>query len=189
LLQKTVFPTLSEQEIIRAKHYRNHIRLFPEGQFVILDGSKVIGMTSTMRYHYELAAKDHSFLDISANLWLTTHLPDGEWLYGQDVGIHPAYRKRGLGRAIYQARQALCHQLGLKGQMTVGMLNGYLPHASEMSIETYCDLVIKNEINDPTVSVQRKFGFEPIKLIKNYLQDPQCGNAGVLLTLPVDKTV
>jgi GNAT superfamily N-acetyltransferase len=186
-LQKMVFPTLSDDEIMREKHYLNHIKLFPEGQFVILDGDKVIGMSTTIRYH--LALEDHTFLEISDGLWMTSHEPDGEWLYGMDVGVHPDYRGQGLARAIYQARQETCHRLHLKGQFTVGMPNGYLHHAHRMPVDAYYEALVAGRLKDPTVSVQQRMGFEWIRLIHNYLQDPQCGNAGILMVLDASKKV
>jgi GNAT superfamily N-acetyltransferase len=186
-LQKIVFPTLSEDEIMREKHYLNHIKLFPAGQFVILDGDKVIGMSTTIRYH--LALEDHTFLEISDGLWMTSHEPNGEWLYGMDVGVHPDYRGQGLGREIYRSRQETCQRLGLKGQFTVGMPNGYLKYADKMSLEEYYKALVKGQIIDPTVSVQQRMGFEWIRLINNYLQDPQCGNGGILMVLDGAKKV
>ena len=52
-LQETVFPTLVKNSLFRAPHYLNHIRIFPEGQFVVTDGDKVGGMTRTIRYHLD----------------------------------------------------------------------------------------------------------------------------------------
>jgi GNAT superfamily N-acetyltransferase len=186
-LQKIVFPTLSPDELIQAKHYLNHVKLFPEGQFVVLDGDKVIGMSTTIRYH--LAMEDHTFLAISDNLWMTTHEPNGEWLYGMDVGIHPDYRGQGLARDIYRARQEVARALGLKGQITVGMPNGYLNYAEKMSLDDYFSEILRGAIRDPTVSVQQKLGFELVRLIHNYLEDPQCGNGGVLMVLSIEKDV
>ena len=186
-LQALVFPTLSREERMQAKHYLNHIRIYPEGQFVVLDGDKVIGTTSSIQTLYTEA--DHTFLQISDNLWFGTHNPLGDWLYGMDLGIHPDYRGQGLARLLYRARQELCRSLDLKGQLTVGMLNGYAHYRHRFSLEDYYQKVINNEINDPTIAMQTKVGFEAIKLVKGYLEDPQCGNAGVLMALDVKKNV
>jgi GNAT superfamily N-acetyltransferase len=186
-LQKIVFPTLAEDEIMRERHYLKHIELFPAGQFVLLDGNKVIGMSSTIRYHYAL--EDHTFLDISEGLWMTSHEPDGDWLYGMDIGVHPAYRGQGLARAMYRARQETCHTLGLKGQLTVGMLNGYHNHQHKMTVDAYYQELLAGRLKDPTVNVQQKIGFEWIRVIHNYLQDPKCGNAGLLMVLDASKKV
>jgi GNAT superfamily N-acetyltransferase len=186
-LQEIVFPTLAAEERMQAKHYLKHIELFPEGQFIILDGNKAIGMSSTIRYH--LALNDHTFLEVSEGLWLTSHEPDGEWLYGMDVGVHPDYRGQGLARQIYRARQETCKLLGLKGQMTVGMPNGYMDFMDKYTLDEYYAEILRGAIHDPTVSVQQRMGFELVRLIHNYLDDPQCGNGGVMMILPVEKTV
>lgn len=182
-LQERVFPSLSPEERMGTAHYEAHLRLFPEGQFVATHGDQVVGMSTTMRYHY--TEEDHTFLDISGNMMLTTHEPDGQWMYDLDIGVHPDFRKKGIAKAIYEARIARCAELGLAGILTVGMPNGYAQHASEMDLDTYFAGIVAGNIIDPTVSAQQKVGFTIIKLIHNYLSDPQCGNGGVLMKLRI----
>lgn len=186
-LQEIVFPTLSPEERMQARHYKKHIELFPEGQFVVLDGEKPIGMSSTIRH--AMPEGDHTFLEVSDHLWLTTHQENGDWLYGMDMGVHPDYRGKGLAKAMYRARQELCRRLGLKGQITVGMPNGYLDFANSMSLDDYYTEICRGNIFDPTVSTQQKLGFELVGLIHHYLDDPQCGNGGVMMILPVEKDI
>jgi GNAT superfamily N-acetyltransferase len=180
-LQRVVFPTLRDEERLKAPHYRKHIELFPEGQFVMLDGERVIGMTTTIRRHFDFEKIDHTFADIIAGGWCTTHQPDGPWLYGVDVGVHPDYRGRGIGKALYQARHELVHRLGLLGQVTVGMLTGFGDAKRQMAIEQYYQQVLAGKLFDPTVSMQMRAGFEPRGLLPNYVNDPVCDNWGVLL--------
>jgi len=187
-LQRAVFPTLSEEERLSAQHYLRHIELFPGGQFVVTDGDRLIAMSSTMRTNHPLEA-DHTFLEISDNLWLTTHDPQGVWLYGMDMGVDPAYRGQGVARALYRARQELCRNLGLKGQVTVGMLNGYLPYKDQLTIDAYGTRVLSCALTDPTITPQQKVGFVLVRIVKNYLNDPQCGNAGILMVLDAAKDV
>jgi GNAT superfamily N-acetyltransferase len=186
-LQQKVFPALSAEEVMGAAHYLQHIRIFPEGQFVVLDGEKVIGMSTTMRYHYSI--EPHTFLEISDNLWMNTHEPDGDWLYGLDVGVDPDYRGQGIAREIYRARQEVARQLGLKGQITVGMMNGYQAVSDRYTTDEYFEKLKNGEINDPTVSMQQRMGFVIISLIHDYLDDPTCGNCGVLMVLDINKEV
>ena len=178
-LQHTVFPTLSDSERMAAPHYLRHIELFPEGQIVVLDGERVVASSSSIRHSFP--QENHRFLDVSGQLWLDTHQPDGDWLYGMDLGVHPDYRGRGIARAIYQARHDLCHRLGLRGQVIVGMLNGYAAFSEKMSVVEYFDRLMRHELSDPTISAQVRIGFEPLRLMPDYLDDPQCGNAGVLM--------
>jgi ribosomal protein S18 acetylase RimI-like enzyme len=190
VLQRLVFPTLLEEEILHAKQYRKHLEIFPEGQFVALDGESVAGATSSMRYHFDINSQQHhTFYEVMGGGWLTTHDPDGEWLYGLDVSVHRNYRNMGIAKALYRARQDTCRQLGLKGQMTVGMLNGYGKVNDKMTIEEYYDKVKKKELFDPTVSVQEKIGFEIVGLMKDYLNDPTCGNGGAVIVLDANKVI
>ena len=189
-LQYIVFPTLAEEEILHANQYRKHIEIFPEGQFVALDGDKIIGATSSIRYHFNLDDNEHhTFFEIMGGGWFTTHEPNGEWLYGMDVSVHPDYRSKGIARALYRARHYTCKQLNLKGQITVGMLNGYAAVSNKMSIDEYYSKVKNHELFDPTVSVQEKVGFEIVALMKDYLNDPTCGNAGAVIVLDVSKSI
>ena len=183
-LQHIVFPDLAESEILHAAHYRKHLEIFPEGQFVALDGEKVVGGTTTMRCHFNLDhPAQHTFAETMAGGWLTTHDPEGECIYGIDVSVHPAYRGRGIARAFYRVRQKLALQLGCRGQLTVGMLNGYAHYKNALSIEAYFQKVKDHIIFDPTVSVQEKIGFRIVSLMKDYLNDPTCGNAGALIVM------
>ena len=102
-LQRICFPTLDDAERFKAPHYLKHLELFPDGQFVVLDGDRVVGATTTLRLHFDFDHVTHTFADIIEGGWLTSHEPDGDWLYGADVGVDPAYPGRGLATALYAA--------------------------------------------------------------------------------------
>jgi GNAT superfamily N-acetyltransferase len=183
-LQYVVFPNLAENEILHTAHYLKHLEIFPEGQLVALHEDNVIGGTTTMRYDMDPDhPAHHTFSETVAGGWLTTHMPNGEWLYGIDVSVHPDYRNRGIARAFYAIRQQIAKQLGCRGQLTVGMLNGYHTYAHEMTVKTYFEKVKSHEIFDPTVSVQEKIGFRIVSLMEDYLNDPTCGNAGAVIVM------
>ncbi len=188
-LQILCFPTLDDKERFKSAHYLKHIELFPEGQFVALDGDRVVGMTSTIRMHFDFGHVEHTFAEVIQGGWLTSHEPDGNWLYGADIGTHPAYRRRGIARGLYAARHLTVGGLGLKGQVTVGMLRGYGAVKEEMSAQDYYDSLLRGERSDPTISAQMSVGFEPRGLLPNYLNDPVCDNTGVLLVLAAGKDV
>jgi GNAT superfamily N-acetyltransferase len=188
-LQDIVFPTLVLEERFRAPHYRKHLEIFPEGQFVALEGERVVGATTTIRLHFDFEHFRHSFAEILQGGWLTSHDPKGDWLYGADIGVHPDYRGRGIARALYAARQELVHRLGLKGQVTVGMMRGYGAVKDRMSAEEYYRALTEGRLSDPTLSAQLHIGFEPRALIPNYLNDPVCDNYGVLIVLDASRQV
>ena len=188
-LQKIVFPTLADDELIRAVHYLRHLEVFPEGQFVITDKDQVIGMTTTMRTNFDFENHHHTFKETIAGGWLSNHDPNGDWLYGLDMGVLPAYRGRGLARALYRARQSVAKSLGLKGQLTVGMMSGYGAVSTTISGEQYYEELRVGQRKDPTLTPQMKIGFVPVALMPEHLNDPVCGNYGVLIKLDIDKEV
>ncbi len=188
-LQRIVFPTLLDEERFHAAQYLKHIEIFPEGQLMVLFQGKVIAATSTLRYNFDMNSPYHQFSDIMGGGWLTTHQPNGAWLYGLDVSVHPAHRGKGLARLIYRTRHEIVTSLKLKGQVIVGMMSGYGKLKESLSAEEYFEKIKSKELFDPTVSVQMKMGFEPQLLIPNYLSDPICDDYGILLTLDKNKHV
>jgi GNAT superfamily N-acetyltransferase len=188
-LQRVVFPTLADEQRFKAAHYRKHLELFAEGQFVGLDSDRVVAATATIRLSFDFEAPPHTFAEIIQGGWLTSHDPAGDWLYGADLGVHPGYRRRGLARALYAARQELVWASGLKGQVTAGMMSGYGAVKHEMSAEAYYEGLVSGRIKDPTLSVQQRVGFEFRGLLHNYLHDPVCDNYSVLIVLDADKEV
>jgi GNAT superfamily N-acetyltransferase len=188
-LQRVCFPTLDDRERFKAAHYRQHVELFEDGQCVVLDGDRVVGATSTVRRHFDFQHVDHTFADIIQGGWLSSHQPTGDWLYGADVGVDPAYRGRGLGTALYAARQETVWRLGLKGQVTAGMIRDYGAVKDRISAAQYYAEVIEGRRKDSTLSMQLGVGFEPRALLANYLNDPASDNYGVLLVLDAAKDV
>jgi GNAT superfamily N-acetyltransferase len=188
-LQRICFPTLASSQRIRSDHYVSHVERFPDGQWVALDGDRAVGSTTSIRYAFDPAHPDHTFDEIFTGGWLEAHDPDGAWLYGIDVQVHPDHRGRGIGRALYAARHDVVNRLGLSGQVTVGMLSGYEAHAGAMNVAEYYAEVAAGRLVDPTVSIQVRVGFEIAGLVEDYLDDPSCGNAGALLLLPVERSI
>ena len=188
-LQLVCFPTLADDERFKARHYRKHLELFDEGQFVALDGDCVVGATATIRMRFDFDHIDHTFAEVIQGGWLTSHEPDGDWLYGADIGVAPEYRGQGLATALYAARQELVWRRGLKGQVTGGMLRGYGAVKHEMSAEDYFAGVVAGRLKDATLSMQLGLGFEPRALLKDYLQDPVSDNYCALIVLDAAKDV
>jgi len=188
-LQRICFPTLADEQRFKRAHFLKHMELFDDGQFVALDGDRVVGATTTLRLNFDLNHVDHTFAEIIQGGWLTSHQPDGAWLYGADLSVRPEYRGRGLATALYAARQEVVWRLKLTGQVTAGMIPGYGALKNTMPAEEYYEGVLAGRIQDSTLSAQIHVGFEPRGLLANYLDDPVCDNYSVLLVLEADKNV
>jgi GNAT superfamily N-acetyltransferase len=126
-------------------------------------------------------AFEHRYIDAVAHNWLSRHDPQGEWLYGADIGVLPAYRRRGLARRLYDARRHLIRRLNLRGHVAGGLLNGFSAYKAAMSVEEYVAKILTGELVDPTVSVQLRCGFTVHGIIHNYVHDPACDGKAVFL--------
>ena len=102
-IQRAAFPTLAEDELITAAHYRAHIERFPAGQLAVLTGTgRPVACSTDFRTSIDLDRIEHRYIDAVDHNWLGRHDPEGEWLYGADIGVLPAYRRRGLARLLYR---------------------------------------------------------------------------------------
>jgi GNAT superfamily N-acetyltransferase len=182
-VQRACFPTLAEDEIITAAHYTAHIKRFPEGQFAVLnEAGRVVACSTDFRTRQvNFAHFEHRYIDAVDHNWLTHHDPEGDWLYGTDIGVLPAYRQRGIARRLYQARRDLIRRLHLKGHVAGGLLRGYGQYKAKIPVEEYVAKVIAGEIFDPTVSVQLRCGFKIHGIIQHYVSDPSCDGKAVFL--------
>ena len=181
-VQRASFPTLSEAEIMVAEHYAAHIERFPEGQFAVVDeAGKVVACSTDFRTTVDFDHFEHRYIDAVDNNWLGNHDPQGDWLYGADIGVRPRYRRRKLSTMLYKRRHQLVRELNLRGHVAGGLLAGYGAYKGQMAVDAYVAQVVAGEIFDPTVSIQLKRGFKVHGIIENYVDDPTCDNKAVFI--------
>ena len=187
-LQIVCYPTLADSSRFKTVHFESHLRIFPAGQWVALDGQRVVGMSAGFLYTFDFANPHHSFDEIIDYGFFTRHDPQGQYFYGADVSVHPNYRGRGISRRLYDARKELVRQRRLRGIVTGGMIPGFVQYKSVMDAETYVARVVAGDIFDPTLSVQLRQGFRVRGLLPNYLPDSATDGWSVLLEWGHDLT-
>lgn len=180
-LQRICFPMLADHELMNEDMYESQYRLFPEGQFVGLDGDRVIGQGSGFFIDFDFEHPNHTFKGICDNFYFTNHNPDGAYYYGADISVHPDYRGRGVGKMLYQARQDLCRRTNRRGIIAGGMIPGYPRYKNKLTIQEYVDRIVAGKLSDPTLSFQLKSGFKVRGLIENYIEDSSSGNWATLI--------
>lgn len=184
-LQQVVFPTLADNERFTQQKYLNHVRLFPEGQFVALlhrDGQDVvIASTTTYRTFFDFGNHQHTYDEAIAGGWLTHHDPAGEWLYGVDMSVHPEYRGLRIGRMLYEARHDLVRRLNLRGEIAGALIPGYVHHDRELTVAQYVLRVKQGKLHDPTLTMQLRNGFRIKGILYDHISDPRSGNCATLI--------
>lgn len=146
------------------------LKIFPEGQLVILVDDKVVGSALSLIVDLKKATANHTYEKITGNYSFDTHDYDGEVLYGIDVFIDPAYRGLRLGRRLYDARKELCEQLNLKSIIFAGRMPHFNEHSDEITPKEYIDKVRQKEIFDPVLAFQLSNDFHVMKIMRNYLE-------------------
>jgi GNAT superfamily N-acetyltransferase len=180
-LQRIVYPTLGEQELMRAEHFAAQYEIFPQGQIIALSEGQVVGQGSGFFIDFDFAHPDHRFRDICANFYFSNHDPNGAYYYGADISVHPNFRRRGIGRRIYDARKDVVRAANRRGIVGGGLLPGYPPHRGEMSPRAYAEKVVAGEYHDNTLSFQLSMGFELRGMIRDYIEDSASDNWATLL--------
>jgi len=182
-VQAACFPTLNPGLLMRAEHYRSHVAVFPEGQHAVIERAtgRVAACSTDFRTRVDFSHYQHRYIDAVADNWLTGHDPEGDWLYGADIGVHPDFRGQGLSTLLYDARHALIRRLGLRGHVAGALPRGYAPYAGEMAIEAYVGAVVRGARSDPVLSIQLRRGYEVYGIIPDYVDDPSCADHGVFI--------
>ncbi len=163
-----------------------HIERFPLGQFAAqrISGpiaGNCVGMATTMRTSRPPSEPILPWMQAIGDMRLSAHEPDGDWLYGVEMAVHTRYQRHGIGSGLYAARFALVKHLNLRGWYAIGMLMGYKRYAQKMDVAEYGEKVIKRQLKDSTVTMQMNRGFRAERVITDYVDEPDAGNAGVLI--------
>lgn len=148
---------------------RGQIRHFPEGQFVAIYQDKIIGYCSSLVTTEKKAMKKHSWREITGNGYCSTHIRNGDFLYGVDVFVDPSFRRMRIGERFYKERMNLCKFLRLKGIIFAGRVPLLRKKYRQIgSVEAYLEAVLDKKIHDPVLNFQLRHGFEIIGILNDY---------------------
>ena len=176
-----VFASISPDDLYNADELRVLAKTFPEGNFVVLDEGRPVGMGLGILVEFDFAHTSHALVDITGENGVEHHSIDHPWYYGTDISVYPEYRGRGIGRRLYELRKDCVRRLGKRGIVAGGVIPGYADHIDTMSAQAYIDKVVAGELYDPTLTFQLENGFEARGVIPGYLDDPTVGNNSVLI--------
>lgn len=146
------------------------IDCFPEGQIAILIDGQLAGCALSIIVDYRKFGDNHTYAQITGDYTFSTHDEGGNYLYGIDVFVAPAFRGLRLGRRMYDYRKELCEQRNLEGIVFGGRLPKYHLYADDMSPRKYIEAVKSREIHDPVLNFQFANDFYVSKVLKGYLE-------------------
>ncbi len=164
------------------EEFTAHLTRFPQGQVCIEDNGKVVAAALSLVINFEDFGENHDYHEVIGEGYLKNHDPDGDYLYGIEIFVHPDYQGMRLGRRLYDARKEICENLNLKGILVGGRIPGYAKYADEYLPQQYIQMVKNKEIHDPVLTFQLANDFHIKKVIPNYLpEDVESRGYAVLL--------
>jgi GNAT superfamily N-acetyltransferase len=170
-LELAAFPHADPDDLLSAQDIVAYAEVFPEGFFVCMDGDRVVGQAAGIFLDFDFDHPQHSIAEITGEHQCANHDPEGDWYYGTDIVVHPDYRKRGIGRRLYELRKELVERYGRRGIVAGGYMHDFVDHKHRMSAAEYLDAVAAGEIYDSTLTFQMENGFVIRGLLSGYLRD------------------
>lgn len=180
-VEHTCFPTADRDDLYDVEELRALARDFSEGSLAVLDGDTPVALGLGIRVDFDFGHTQHSINDIVGADGGSGHVPDGDWYYGTSIAVLPDYRRRGIGRRLYDMRKQVCRDLNLAGIVAGGVIPGYADHKAEMSAADYVAKVSAGELYDATLTMQIANGFEARGVIADYITDPAVDNWASLI--------
>lgn len=172
-LEAAAFPTAEPEELLTEPDIAKYAEVFPEGFFVALDGDRVVGQGAGILIDFDFDQPQHTIAEITGEHQCGNHDPDGDWYYGTDIVVDAEYRRRGIGRKLYELRKQLVRDREKRGIIAGGYLASFGDHKHEMTAAEYCAAVAAGDLYDRTLTFQLKNGFEVRGVLEGYLEDEQ----------------
>jgi GNAT superfamily N-acetyltransferase len=180
--ERIAFPTANPGDLLSADNFRAYLEVFPDGVFVaVADDDTVVGVGAGIFVDFDFDRIEHTIWEVTGEHQCANHDPDGAWYYGTDMIVLPEYRRRGIGRRLYELRKELVRRHNKKGIVAGGELPGFAQWKRELSATDYVEKVVTGELRDETLSFQLHNGFEVSGVIDHYIEDPAIDNKAALI--------
>jgi GNAT superfamily N-acetyltransferase len=170
-LELAAFPHANPDDLLNEEDINVYSQVFPAGFFVVLDGDRVAGQGAGIFLDFDFEHPQHTIAGITGDHQCANHNPAGEWYYGTDMVVHPDYRRRGIGKRLYEVRKDLVRRHNKRGIIAGGHMPGYANHKDDMDTQTYVARVREGELYDSTLSFQMANGFRIVTILRNYIRD------------------
>ncbi|MCR6098621.1 GNAT family N-acetyltransferase [Salipaludibacillus agaradhaerens] len=180
-IQKEAFPPPFPEELWWSKaHINAHVNTFAEGALLAKLNGEPAGSATSLITTYD--GSPHTWEEISDNGYIqSSHKPNGDTLYGIDLCVRPAFRGKGVAKALYDARKQLVTQLGLTRYVAGCRIPGYHRYSNTLDVESYVNNVEQGLIHDLVLTFMLRQGLKPLQILPHYVEDEESKNYAVLV--------
>lgn len=181
VLQQICFPEPFPQSSLWTESQLHHHRqVFPAGQLVAVRDEQVMGSCSNLVISDSNFSARQSWQQTVGGPLMESHSSQGSTLYGADISVHPDYQRKGVGRALYEARFALVESLALTRFATACRMPDFLK-SNIGDVRDYARLVASYARVDRTLTPLLRVGLIFVDVIEAYMPGVESGDAAALL--------
>ncbi|MDD5557377.1 MAG: hypothetical protein PHN82_09025 [bacterium] len=182
-------------------HFRSQRAIFPEGQLCFEDGQgQIWGLVNLMKIRFDPRRPlDASWSEITADGYITTHDPRGNWLFGVNLAVHPHGYFIGAAEALIEAAARRCAYMHLRGIALVGRMPGYARWLRERAraghrpdgaalrtASEYMEMRVRGSDGtprrlDPELGLYESFGLRILAPIPRYIPDRKSHDFGIAM--------
>ncbi|HXV59680.1 MAG TPA: bifunctional GNAT family N-acetyltransferase/carbon-nitrogen hydrolase family protein [Vicinamibacteria bacterium] len=181
---KAAYPDYPAESHFGKRLHELQLAAFPEGQFLAEIKGRIVGYATSIIVQLEDDENWYTWNEITGSGTFSTHDPDGDTLYGSDIAVHPDFRGIGIAGQLYKARKKLLKTYNLKRMVAYGRIPGYQDYAGEMTPEEYVSAVQRGELKDSALSAHLKAGYEPKRILFDYMSDRSSLNYCTVIEMP-----
>ncbi len=171
-----------EKYLWTKKKIEQQLHNCPQHLYVAFEGDVIVGTLSAISINKETAMKAADWEETSACGTLATNNETGGCMFGLDLSVDPAAQGKGIGDELIQTGFLFSVVLGNKDGVFLGSrVPAYHKWAAKgMDIEEY--VVGKDgRTRDPEIRLYQKAGFKVVRIVPEYMEDPDSLNYGVLM--------
>lgn len=182
--QKAAYRDIPKDQWCDERHYEFQWQAFPEGQFLAEVDGRVAAYATSLIVQLDDDSCQYSYDEITGRDTFSTHDHSGDTLYGADIAVHPDFRGLGLANRLYSKRKQLLRRYNLRRMLAFGRMPGYKTYAGLLTPEEYVQKVIREEAEDPALSVHLRAGYTVKRVILDLFPDRSSMNCSTLLEMP-----
>ena len=146
-----------------------------------LDGVRTVGLGTGLFLDIDFTDLPLTEHDLIGGNHYANHDPDGDYYYGMGICVHPDYRRRGIGRQLYELRKGLVRERQRKGFVAAGVLANYAAYKTTMTAHDYVAKVVARELYDATLTTQLHNGFRVEQVLHGFFSDEAADHWSTLI--------
>ncbi len=171
----------NEKYIWTLKKVISQFAICPHLIYCVFEDEEIVGTLSSICLTENDLKRNKSWLEKTADGFLTTHKEDGNIGFGVDLSVTRKASKKASDRLVLTAILISGIGKGIKSIYLGARIPSFHKH-STMNVEEYVYGKKKNgKPLDPELYFYLKNGFEIVEIIPEYMDDPDSLNYGVLL--------